>query len=166
MIRRPLRFIFLILLTLYVCGSIFGDVAGDKKQAINAKMLYIHSILMPITQKSWTEEAIAELNSFTRSDVIKKEGLKPIVVITSDQLYDSGLAGLAIEMAGVCLAIVSDSLLESKEIFQEVAIHEILHCYGYGHSTDPDDVMYFEVSATQKTKSYKNYARDLFRIIQ
>ena len=82
--------------------------------------------------------------------------LEIIEMVDKDNIDYPDAIGLAYSRFTGCLIKIKKGL--SKHYFRETLIHEYLHCYGYGHSESPEDLMYYAINKLDKEENIRQYA--------
>ena len=122
---------------------------------------------MPPTQKQWSEQLIADINSERKRPVLKSSGLRPISIKSYDFLADGkkDKLGLAIFYPHSCQIYIGDHLHENRKLFEDTLAHEILHCYGYDHTPNEFDIMHNYLSEYTISDTQRFYWREMYKNI-
>lgn len=124
---------------------------------------YIKSINLPTYNTAKT--VLEEFNSMGNNKIVSFREIKdgrPIEIIEMSEL-DTKLIPEAIGVARPKLSKCTISIRRGLSVnnFRETLIHEYLHCYGYVHSSDPKDLMYYSLNPIDKEENIRQYARDM-----
>ena len=124
------------------------------------KNTYIHSINTPSYPK--TREILEEFNSMADNAIVSFDKIadgRPLDIAEMtpmDLIIAPDAVGIAYPRLSKCTIHVKPGLEDI--IYREVLLHEYLHCYGYDHSTEPTDLMYFSVTYVDKEENIRQYA--------
>lgn len=99
-----------------------------------AKHSYISSINIDEDMK------IEFMNNPTIKHLNRDSGWRPIFINETDNMSDREY-GYAIPTPIFCVIFINANI-NDKKIYELVLLHEILHCYGYLHSPNMNDIMY------------------------
>lgn len=91
----------------------------------------------------WVDQTIDYYNQKC-DNCMKREGTYPITISWGNQSKD-GTLGQAVQDKFDCkieLAINEDWIYDDGMKFRSTVLHEIGHCYGLDHESDPNSLMY------------------------
>ncbi len=171
MTNKTLKKLF-IRLVLYVAFFPYMLIAaqylGPKLIVIFGRLLYfkntyIESIKTPSYPK--TKEILKEFNSMGEDVIVSFDKIangRPLDIAEMTEIDMSlfpDAAGVAYPNLRKCSIRVRAGMDEI--IYRAVLIHEYLHCYGYQHTSDSEDIMYYLVTYLDKENNIRYYARKM-----
>jgi len=127
---------------------------------------YIDVIDTPSYGK-YTKEFLQEFNSFADNKIIsfnKIKGGRPITIREMGGFYESlypGVIGVARPRFNSCSILVKKGL--DLIDYRETLLHEYLHCMGYNHVANRDDLMYYSLNPVDKEENIKQYAKKVLK---
>lgn len=144
-------FIFLVALLPVSCGAFRSGVR----------------IEMSTISKAQTERAIELINIEARKQVISISPRNQYVLIykVPNKQLEAKIAGAAYVGGSQCRIDIPERTFDAGEDFLTTVIwHEIGHCYGLNHVSDPNDIMYKSVGSIQyySDQQKQNFLRRLY----
>lgn len=124
---------------------------------------YIRSINLPSYPEA--ENILKEFNSMGDNKIVSFEEIpngRPIDIAEMTQfdfIVAPNAVGIARPRATNCTIGIKNGL--DKPEFREVLLHEYLHCYGYDHSPDSTDLMYYSLNPIDKEENIRQYAKKM-----
>jgi hypothetical protein len=114
-----------------------------------------------------TYKAIDNFNALVDNRAIKFEGTRPIIIVES-KFKEREILGEALPLPSYCLIKIDPDLTD--RIYEEVVLHEMVHCYGYDHALNPCSLMAAALNPgcpkMAKNLSIYMYAKELAKISQ
>ena len=164
---RVIHKILLVLLCLQILFVSHRYMFREHSIKIIHKISYISSIDMPPTQKQWSEQLIADINSKRNNPVLKSSGIRPIWIKPYDFKAEGEKEklGVAIFYPYACKILIGTHLYEDKQLFEDTLVHEILHCYGYDHTPNAFDIMHYYLSEYTISDTQRFYWSEMYKNI-
>lgn len=158
-------------LTIFTFSALFAHIhVGFFQSRVHGpavlKWGYIASITGPESLVKEVKNSLDYLNKLGNNEVVVYEpsaGIKipiEIQVKKFDMPWEKGNAGLTWMMPTKCLITIDEDEQDNSE-FIETVIHEYLHCLGYEHVKDSNDVMYESTTPYFTFDSIKRYAQEI-----
>ena len=130
------------------------------------KETYIAEIKGDPTEKAIIKDALDYFNNMADGKIIRYDKsesyfARPVTLEMHDfekDLFFNNLDGLTFVKSDSCKIQVRPT--SNPVEFKQVLIHEYLHCMGYDHIDNPEDVMYPSYSEV-KEENLKKYAEEL-----
>ena len=144
-----------------IIANILSQYAVNLYEIKNFKYTYIKFIDTPTYPD--TKKVLEEFNAMGDNKIVSFSEMvngRPIEISEMqeyDVKFDSDAIGIAYFNLTKCSIKIKKGL--PYEDFRETIIHEYLHCYGYHHSTDPGDLMYYAINPIDKEQNIKDYAQ-------
>lgn len=160
--------IFIIMLAISVQYSLIGTMTAfnieNTKNIINMEEVYSKNYINSISLLSYTKarEILQEFNKLGDNKIVNFSPIKngrhiDIREMTKfDMILGNTYLGMAITLYTKCLILIRPGL--DDKIFREVLLHEYLHCYGFKHTEQAEDLMYFELNLVDKEENIRQYA--------
>lgn len=144
-----------------ILGSyMIGILMGEKLIDITIPLSYIEYVGGDIDFKLQTYKALDEMNAISEHGVVKYSGFRPIVVYEKEKgSMPPQRLGQAVNQVFYCIIQVKQGL-PAKQL-RRVLQHEYLHCLGYEHVDNPEDIMYYSDDPRMKTSSIDKYINEL-----
>lgn len=142
-------------------SSVFADVLIDFYGTKTYHKTYIKSINTP--NYSNTKKILEKFNALGDNKIVsfvEKVNGRPIVIEEMseiDKKLSPGAVGIAFNTIIKCRIVVLPGLSEIE--YEEVLLHEYLHCYGYDHVDNYRDLMYYSLVPVDKEQNIKDYAQ-------
>lgn len=159
----------LILLGLaYTYSFIIASLLIEPSLNLYGYMFFHRSYIQSIDTPSYgklTRLYLDEFNAMADGGiVVYKPNTRPITIreqsILMQLIYPNAI-GLTVSYPSKCDIYMKPGLDASS--YRETLIHEYLHCFGYLHSPDRKDLMYYAEVPIDKEDNIKYYAIDLKR---
>lgn len=159
---------------------IYGFIIGDQIKPYydyyiaEPKLMrrsYVVSITGDYLDVQLVKKHLDNFNTIGHNRILRFEKLRtndrPITIevrVLGKDFYENlnkdSLLGYTISLEDKCtIVLVNDMPLEQQ--FRDVIIHEILHCYSYEHTKDPNDLMYPYNNFNDYSLSIEKYAKEL-----
>jgi len=129
---------------------------------------YIKEIQTTVIPKSQIENSLRLFNAIGYNRIVKSSGYRPIIIkdIPRDglmyKLFKGRVAGLAWSGLTACTIYLNPDLMLTgpMDVFT-TTLHEYLHCLGYSHVDNSNDLMYYS-SSDASLSSIEGYAEVLY----
>lgn len=125
---------------------------------------YVNTFTLHTYKEDSVKAVLADFNSMADGGIVKYQGNRPINIIEMPvimQFMYPSAVGVAIVGYTKCDIYIVPEL--STTSFRETLLHEYLHCFGYEHTDEPKDLMYYAEVPVDKEDNIKYYAIDLKR---
>lgn len=127
--------------------------------------LYMDSYIADIDTPGYknTKQDLELFNSFGNEQIVQYEPVtkwsRPIYIKETKTLEGKKeKIGQALVALDYCTITIEEGLNEYE--YYLVLIHEYLHCLGYDHVDDPNDIMYYELT-DPSIDNIKKYAKEI-----
>lgn len=107
-----------------------------------------------------TVEHMVELEQMTPKKIFYRKGSRPIYIFEKPPI-SRGAIGEANINEGTCVIRIMPGL--DEETYRWVFYHELMHCYGFGHTYNPCDLMNPSVNYCTSDENIKYYADKIGR---
>lgn len=155
-IAKSILYLFLVLHLLPVVFFMM-DWAGTN---ITYKHSYIHYIDTPKWGNERVKKSLDKFDRLGHNKLVNYEGYRPIFIVQKE-LGING-AGVAIPLPAFCIIGIDPSV--GDNYFDQVLLHEYLHCFGYGHNfKNKYDLMAPVLSPAVTEDNVRKYAQDMLR---
>ena len=155
-----LTLLFITLIYSIALGLVLSEPIIIAKEYMFYHRSYIENIHTPSYTN--TKEVLLEFDSLADGGIVLFKGTRPITIqeqsIFMQIIYPTAI-GLAFSTLNDCRIYIRTGL--DKTTFRETLIHELCHCFGYKHSPDYKDLMYYSMVAIDKEENIKYYAKDI-----
>ena len=161
-----MRFILYLALFPYILAlTVFGlNIGADVYSKYKFKKTFIESLNTPTFPNA--REILQQFNSYGDNKIVSFTAIengRPIVIeemtdIEENVLFED-VAGLAYPKLTSCTIKLRRNL-DTKEL-KDTLLHEYLHCYGYDHVDNPEDLMYYSINPVDKENNIREYAKKL-----
>ena len=122
---------------------------------------YIRSINVPSLGNEFVEKTLDKFNKMGYSKIIHKKGWRPIDIIEVEELPGAAIGIARVEVLS-CRIYLKTSSFQSDTMAEQVIQHELVHCHGYEHTSDPTDLMFASYNDTSEDNKRK-YAEDIHK---
>lgn len=118
---------------------------------------YVSKIRTPSYGNFHTKKVLDKFNKLGDNKAVMKDGYRPIYIVEGD--LTPGAVGVAYRLPLYCVIVVERNM--PYYIYDQVLLHEYVHCFGYGHVEDDKDLMNAYVSPYFDEKSIEKYAKEI-----
>lgn len=125
-----------------------------------------YSYISSIKTVSYTKDdyamTFAYFNTLADYSLIKVKGLRAVTIEEDDAFLDKtdveGSQTLGLTICGTfsCKVYIRSNM--NPQMFREVLLHEMVHTYGFGHTNDKFDLMFFSNSDILRDGNIKEWA--------
>jgi len=128
---------------------------------------YIQGINLPTLGNNEAKAILDGFNAKVDGGIVRYgRGYRPIVIKEQELEHDEPgkiKLGQARVLPDVCEIALNPKYLNNYKDLREVLIHEYLHCFNYGHTTNKNDLMYPEHGDNISEENIEYYAKELKR---
>lgn len=125
---------------------------------------YIAYINAPEFGNDTVQEALDEFNSLTETDIVRKQGYRPIFIFEGKWIHEKlGILGVAYPAPLFCIIFLKKDI--DEEWKKEIVLHEYLHCFNFQHDEEKATSLMYPYLMGVTYDSIVDYAHRLARKI-
>lgn len=158
-IIKMLKMTLAFTLGLYM-GSVLQPIIFVTFRPTIIKGSYIRSINTPNLGNEKVKEILDKFNKMGYDRIVNKEGWRPIDIVENKDLPGSMIGAASVGLDACRIELESKSF-HNALMAEQVVIHEYLHCLGYEHTSDPQDLMFASYNRSSEDNVLK-YAKDVY----